>query len=123
MRDIGSRIGRYRLTRYARGPGGRPRWIPWALAALALWTLWATAVSDHSLYRIWRLRRERAETQVELDRVRHDDAALETQLDGPGARRRIAEKRLREESGMAKPGEIVYRIRGDAADSSGRRSP
>jgi cell division protein FtsB len=121
MRDIGSRIGRYRLTRYARPSHRRPPWLGWLLAALALWLVWATAVSDHSLFRIWSLRRERAATEKALADAQREQARLDAEAGGPQAKRLMAERRLREESGMAKPGEIVYRIRGDAADSARTR--
>ena len=119
MRDIGSRIGRYRLTRYARRRGVRG--VTWILVGLGLWLLWAVAISDHSLLRIWRLRRERSTAQHDLADVRREHARIEAELERPGARRKLAERRLREESGMARPGEIVYRIRGDAADTTRRR--
>lgn len=121
MRDIGSRIGRYRLKRYAAPRGSKPGWLRWAMIGLAMWLLWAAAVSDHSLYRIWRLHREQDSARTELGRAQRDFARLEAQDGSPRARRALAERRLREESGMAKPGEIIYRIRRDVPDSTVRR--
>jgi len=121
MRDIGSRIGRYRLRRYAPARRLNPSWLRWGMIGLGMWLLWAAAVSDHSLYRIWRLSREQKASRAELGRVQREYARLEAQDESPRAKRELAERRLREESGMAKPGEIIYRIRRDVPDSTTRR--
>jgi cell division protein FtsB len=92
----------------------------WIWAGLALWLLWAGLVSDHSFYRIWRLGRENERYQLELERVRHEIDRLEAELRSPQAMRERAERQLREENGMAKPGEIIYRIFGGPRDSLAR---
>ena len=120
MRDIGVRIRRYRLGRYA--PAGEPlgRRLRWLWVIAALWLAWAGLLSDHSLFRIWRLDRENAEARRELERLRTEVARLDAELRDPEAGRLRAERWLRERDGMAKPGEIVYRIQPRGADTLAR---
>jgi cell division protein FtsB len=109
MRDIGARINRYRLSRYA--PPANPwrrhrRWI--ALGAVA-WMVWAGFISDHSFFRLWRLEREAARERRELKDARAEVDRLNTDLNDPRVRKVRAEGVLRE-NGWAGKGEIVYRI-------------
>ncbi len=107
MSDIGNRIRRYRLSRYAapRDPVRRRlRWF-WLLALL--WLAWAGLLSNHSAYRLWRLGAEQHRTQLEIEKARMDFAAVE---------RERAERMLRA-NGMARPGEVVYRVRDGAPDT------
>jgi cell division protein FtsB len=120
MRDIGNRIGRYRLGRYAPPVNPRTRRLRWLLAGLLVWLAWASFGSEHSFYRVWRLQREDARAQREFDRLRAEQERLDAQSDSPEARRTLAERMLRENSGMARPGEIVYRIKGAIPDTSRR---
>lgn len=122
MRDIGNRIGRYRLGRYAPPDSPRGRRLRWLFAGLILWLAWASFGSEHSFLRVWRLEREHSRAEKDLGRLRRDQERLDQQSDSPGAQRELAERMLRENSGMARPGEIVYRIKGAAPDS-GRRAP
>jgi len=117
MRDIGTRIQRYRLSRYrpAAGPLGRP--LQWLWIALAAWLVWTGLLSDHSFYRLWRLSREQRRSEIELERTREQVGALESENKDPRTRRERTERLLRERAGMAKPGEIVYRIRGASPDT------
>jgi cell division protein FtsB len=117
MRDIGQRINRYRLSRYAPPEDRvrrRLRWF-WLLGLIAV--LWIGLVGDHSLWRIWNLSRENAKAQRQLAAARAELNRLDAQVRSPEASRELAEKELREKNGMARPGEIVYRIRGGSADS------
>jgi len=120
MRDIGSRIGRYRLGRYAPPINPRNRRLRWILAGLLVWLGWASFGSEHSFYRVWRLQREDTRARQELDRLRVEQERIEAQNDSPQARRALAERMLRENSGMARPGEIVYRIKGATPDTGSR---
>jgi cell division protein FtsB len=115
MRDIGTRIQRYRLSRYGRVGGATFRWA-WPL--LFLWLIYATLLGEHSLLRIWRMGRESARLQGELLATRGELDRLEKQLSDPSERKRIGEHTLRERNGFVKPGEILYRI--PAADSAAR---
>src|SRR5262245_37816137 len=99
MRDIGVRIRRYRLARYA--PTGEPlrRRVRGLWLGAALWLAWAGLLSEHSLYRIWRLDRENVETRRGLDRLRADVTRLDAELKDPEARKMQAERWLRERDG------------------------
>jgi cell division protein FtsB len=118
MSDIGSRIQRYRLSRYADPDHrGRRRLMLWLLPALALWVLYAGFLSEHSLWRLWRLERSQRETTRQLQATRLEVERLNRQLENPGERRDLQEHLLRERNGYAQPGEIVYRIDGGRADT------
>jgi cell division protein FtsB len=117
MGDIGSRIRRYRLSRYAPPQDSLMRRLRWVWPLLLIWIVYAGFLSDHSLMRIWQLRQEMRHTQRELDTARAEIERLDQEKRDPAARRTLAEKALRERSGWARRGEIVYRIQGDGADS------
>ena len=117
MRDIGHRIRNYRLGRYA--PGGsslrHKLRIVWVIAAV--WLVWATVISEHSFYRTWRLDRENTRARHDLERLRADVERLDAESRDPAAERVRAERQLREQHGMAKPGEIIYLIQPRGADT------
>ena len=121
MSDIGSRIGRYRLSRYAPPIDRLRRRMRWAWVAGALWLMWITFGGDHSLWRIFRLERENARAKSELAATRAEIDRLDQQIHDPKVGRELAEKTLREKNGMARPGEIVYRIRPGAPDGRAAR--
>ena len=115
MRDIGSRIQRYRLSRYALPVdhvGSKLRWA-WLLAAL--WLVWVGFVSEHNFYRLLQLSREQSHSRAQLAAINSEVARLTAQVNDPATRRRTAEDEARKR-GMARKGEIVYRI--DAKGSS-----
>jgi len=119
MRDIGRRIQRYRLSRYAREDERRlhiPRWV-WAV--LAAWLVWAGVLSDHSFFALWRLHRTYDREQSQLRTARAEITRLDAAAKDAGERRKDAERRLREDEGYARPGEIIFRI--DGADSTKAR--
>ena len=117
MRDISGRIQRYRLSRYAVPEGRVRRHLRWIALGLAVWLSAVGVISSHSFIRLWRLSRENARTQRELEGTRRELARLDADLRDPARLKGLGERVLREEDGMAKPGEIIYRIR-PAADSS-----
>lgn len=120
-RDITRRI----LSRPLSSPFAprtfRPR-VGWLLLALLAWGLWTAFFSDRSLFRIAQLRREIRAADRELARVEDEQRTLERSTNGARARALHAERLLREQYGMARPGEIVYRFRDDpvAPDSTRR---
>ena len=122
MNDIGRRIRRYRLTRYAVPTGGFPRPPRLIWIALALWLAWVGFVSDHSLYRIWRVGAESARTRQQLAEARSEVARLDADARDPVQRSRQVEGALRKD-GFARQGEIIYRIQPGRPDTSqaGRR--
>ena len=111
MRDIGARIQRYRLSRYAPPVDRVRRRLRWAWLAGALWLVWVGFVSEHNLVRLWQLGRERVRSEVRLQQLKGEIARLDAQLRDPAAQRVLAEHALREKAGMAQPGEIIYFIR------------
>jgi cell division protein FtsB len=110
MRDIGTRIQRYRLSRYGSPAGPVLRRLRWALPFLGLWLVYIAVISDHSLLRMWRLSRDGADMRTELENTRKELARLESDMKDPAARKRQAEQLLREKSGFARPKELIYRI-------------
>jgi cell division protein FtsB len=109
VRDIGTRIQRYRLSRYG-APGTGPRRLAWVWPLLGLWLVYAGLLGEHSWFRIWRLSRESGRLQRELTTTRVELDRLEHQLHDAGARRELGERVLRERNGFVGPGEILYRI-------------
>jgi cell division protein FtsB len=118
VRDIGSRLRRYRLSRYAPPVDPVRRRLRWGWIALGLWLIWFGFVSDHSLWRIWRLSHESAQAERDLRRAQQSVSRLEAEVDNPVSSRELAERVLRERTGMARPGEIIYRIRSSARSDS-----
>jgi cell division protein FtsB len=108
-RDITGRVlGKPLRSPYAPGGGGatRPRWL-WLV--VVAWVLWAGFISDHSLIRIARLKHELVATQADIERVKDEAAALDSRYRDPADRNQHAEEQLRAR-GMARPGEIIYRL-------------
>lgn len=117
MRDITRRLARHPSAfGPPRGPWARLRRV--LVLGLAAWLLWMVVLSDHSLLRLWQV--ERQNTRVERDaRVAQAEAErVDRQLNDPDERRALAEQVLREEHGLARKGEQVYRVDGSAPDSS-----
>ena len=102
-----------------RGPrfglGGPARWL---VPLLGLWLLYVGVLSEHSLLRLWQLGREQARAERSAAEIQGEIARLERELRDPRAQRARAERALRERSGWAAPGEIIYRVEGDPADST-----
>ena len=121
MRDIDRRIRRYRLARYALPDDPVRRRMRWAWLLGALWLLWIGLFSDHSVLRLAGLGRDLGRTERELGQTRSEVARLESELRDPARMKELGEKALREGSGMARPGEIVYRIDPGRPDSLARR--
>ncbi len=110
MRDIGTRIQRYRLSRFARPSDRTRRRLRWVWVVGALWLVYVSVLSEHSFLRLWRFRQEDARNRAELQRTRAEIQRLSREADDPVLRRLNAERQLREKVQMAKPGEIIYRF-------------
>lgn len=117
MRDVTRRIQRYRLGRYGRPPRPLLRRWPWLWVLVGLWLAWVGVLSEHSLWRISRLRAENERSLRDVTSVRQEIERLEREAADPRRGRARAERWLREQGGMAKPGEIVYRIQDGAPDT------
>ena len=115
-KDITGRVlGRPLHSRYV--PGAGRRWLRWVVLGVSVWLLYVGVLSDHSLWRILRLKRDIAASDSELKRVQAESHRLESRLDDPRTREQHAEEVLRSQ-GFARPGEIVYRLGGAVADST-----
>ncbi len=114
MRDIGTRIQRYRLSRYAAPRDRTRRRLRWAWVAAALWLVYVGFLSEHSFWRLWQLRQEAARERADLQRTREQVERLTRDADDPAIRRLTVERQLRERVQMARKGEIVYRYDGDS---------
>jgi cell division protein FtsB len=121
MRDIGARIRRYRLSRYARTDGRWASRFRWAWPVLGAWLLYIGVLSEHSMLRIWSLSRQNASAVRGLDSLKTEIARLDYELRDPKAQRVRAEHVLREQIRYARPGEIVYTIEDAPPDSLMRR--
>ena len=117
MSDIGSRIHRYRLSRYAPPVDRVRRRLRWVWAIGALWLVWIALIGDNSLWRIWKLERENARAHRQLNEMREEVDRLDRQVHDPVLGRELAEKTLRERHGMARPNETIYRVRAGIPDS------
>jgi cell division protein FtsB len=119
MRDIMHRLARH-PSAYGppRGPWARLRRL--GALAIGLWLLWAGVLSDHSLVRLWQVERQNARVEREAVEAQAEAERVGRQLRDPDERRDLAEQVLREEHGLARKGEQVYRVDGSTADSTGR---
>ena len=99
---------------YLPGGGARPR-RRWLWLLLAAWLAWIGVFSSHSLWRITRLKHDLSGANAEIARVHAQTRHLDDQLSDPQARAEHGEEMLRRQ-GMARPGEIVYRL-GGVSDS------
>jgi hypothetical protein len=116
MRDIGQRIKRYRLSRYAAPQDRVRRNLRWLWALGALWLVWIGFISDHSLWRLWRLSDENRHAQQQLATTRALGEEMDRELRDPRVWLRRAEEALRRK-GYSRPGELVYREQAGTPDS------
>ena len=82
------------------------RWL--LLAAVVGLGLWVTFFDSHSIQKRLRFRQQHAKITAENDSLRRQIEALERKLQAPPADSTI-ERIAREEYGMRRPGETVYR--------------
>jgi len=118
-RDITRRVLRRPLHSPYLPGGAHYRWMRWALLAVSVWLLYTAVLSDHSLWRILRLRQDLGESEAEVQRVKAETRKLEARLDDPRVRSEHAEEVLRRQ-GLARPNEIIYRLGEAPADSLSR---
>jgi len=111
MEDIASRIKRHRLVRYRRPePRNRKTLVRLALIALCVWLAYLVVASEHGLVKM-------AQTKSELKRLDTEAVLLLKDKGTLGETAKLyqnnpflLEKALRDELGMVRQGELVYRF-------------
>ena len=92
-----------------RPPRRRPLSV-WLLAtALVLGLLWFTFFDSYSLVKRVRWSQEYSRLSQQNERLRHEMQTLEARLDKP-LPDAVIEKIAREQYGMRRPGETIYRV-------------
>jgi len=114
--DIGARLERYRLSRYAAPQNPWRYRVRWVLLGLAAWVLWAGIISEHSFYRLWRIKSEANQKRAQLESIEAEVNRLNYDLDDPKVRDYRAEQALRKQ-GMAAKDEYVYVFEENLPDS------
>jgi cell division protein FtsB len=114
MRDIGARIQRHRLERYRSAASPWLHRLRWLGLLVGFWLVYAAFLSEHSLYRIWRLEAQNRRAEADLAAMNREIAELESRLNDPHRRQDLLEHHLREKVGMAREGEIIYRVHADS---------
>jgi cell division protein FtsB len=120
MEDIASRIKRHRLERYRRPePKGRRALVRIALLALCVWLTYEVVASERGLIRM-------AQTKSELRRLDTEAALLVKEKTKLSETEKLyennpflLEKALRDQLGMVREGELVYRF-DDVPEKEGR---
>ncbi|PSR02323.1 MAG: septation ring formation regulator EzrA [Bacteroidetes bacterium QS_8_68_28] len=80
-----------------------------ALGAVVLVVVWVAFFDSHSIQKRLRFRQQHARLTAENDSLRRQIEALQEKLQSPPADSTI-ERIAREEYGMRRPGETVYRV-------------
>jgi cell division protein FtsB len=119
MRDITRRLARH-PSAYGppKGPWVRLRRL--FAIGIGAWLLWAGLLSEHSALRLWQVGRRDTRVANEARTVQTEAERVGRQLKDPDERHDLAEQVLREEHGLARKGEQVYRVDGSTPDSLAR---
>jgi cell division protein FtsB len=114
MRDVASRIKKYRLLRYRRPePKARRTLLRILLLALSVWLAYQVIASEHGLIKISRTKGELKELDREAASLIKEKEELNETAKKYENNPYLVEKSLRDELGMAKEDEIVYRFEDD----------
>ena len=98
----------------------RKRFRAYLLVCLALGALtWVSFLDTHSLMHRVKWARELAQLRAENDALVAENASLEEEIAG-AAEPEVVERVAREQYGMRRPGETVYRLAVDSAAASVR---
>ncbi|UCF79143.1 MAG: septum formation initiator family protein [Candidatus Eiseniibacteriota bacterium] len=111
MRDVAGRIKKYRLVRYRRPePKARRTLLRLLLIALCVWLAYQVIASEHGLIKISRTKSEIQELDREAASLVNEKEELDETAKTYENNPYLVEKALRDELGMAKEDEIVYRF-------------
>ncbi|WP_456426846.1 FtsB family cell division protein [Rhodocaloribacter sp.] len=97
-----------RTKKAAKSPAPVRRWI--LLTAVALLGVWLLFFDSYSLWNSVAWRREHARLEAENAMLRQENAALERKV-SEGLSEEVVERIAREQYGMRRPTETVYRIK------------
>ncbi len=111
MRDVAARIKRYRLARYRTDePKARRALMRLLLVALCVWLAYQVIASDHGLIKIsstkMQMRQLAQEEQQLLAEKKNLNETLKLYQNNPF----LLEKALRDQMGLVRDGERVYRF-------------
>jgi cell division protein FtsB len=120
MRDVAARIKRYRLARYRTDePKTRRALMRLLLVALCVWLAYQVVASDHGLVKI-------SSTKTEIRQLAQEEQQLLAEKKNLGETLKLyennpflLEKALRDQMGLVRDGELVYRF--DEQSSGGSR--
>lgn len=112
MRDIGIRIQRYKLSRYAPPEKLSERARLWLTLGLAGWLIWALFLSDHSAVKMMGLTHREGRTEATLASTQKAVKRLELDLKSANDPE-VAERILHDRHNFARPGEMLYVIQAD----------
>jgi len=96
----------------------RRPWIRWGLIALALFGLYHILAGYNGLFKLAELKREQALAQVRIDSLAVRKLELQAEKQRLLTDSAYMEKLAREELGMAKPKEKIYRFVASASEST-----
>jgi cell division protein FtsB len=111
MRDVAARIKRYRLARYrTEEPKARRALMRLLLVALCVWLAYQVMASDHGLIKMsstkMQIRQLAQEEQQLLAEKKNLNETLKVYQNNPF----LLEKALRDQMGLVRDGERVYRF-------------
>ena len=80
------------------------------LLGLGLWFLYVLTLSDQGIVRIIRLKNRIEQGEKDITALEAEQDSLQSELSGLENNLDLVEKHAREELGMVKPGEVVYKL-------------
>jgi len=86
------------------------RWLVYVLSSLLVAFALFTAFGERGVFHLWRLRGEKGQLDEKNYALQKENDALRERIDRIRHDDRFLEKLAREELGLIRPGEIVYRF-------------
>jgi cell division protein FtsB len=96
----------------------RRPWIRWAILAILLFGLYHVLASHNGLVKLAELRRQQAQAQIRIDSLTVREQELEVEKQRLLTDSAYMEKLARQELGMAKPKEKIYRFVASASETT-----
>ena len=109
MRNAGVRVTREKLLRFTKPEPQKGLWVRrLAVVGVAAWVGWVLFFSDHSLYKLLNMQKEKVTLDRKYQRTEAELARARQELPGPNPTVAEKERLLREVHVYAREGEIVY---------------